>query len=72
MQRTISKINYPIHTDAIKESLIPYEITKQQVSFVYANEADFLHLYVSGLGNGVYVLTILADEQSYPTIISII
>jgi hypothetical protein len=37
-QRTLSKVNYLIHTDAIKENLIPLEITKPQASFVYANE----------------------------------
>lgn len=44
LQRTISKINYRIHTDAIKENLIPNEITKQQAAFVYANEADLLNV----------------------------
>lgn len=44
LQRTISKINYQIHTDAIKANLIPKEITKQQASFVYANEADLLNV----------------------------
>ncbi|OQC44517.1 MAG: KilA-N domain protein [Bacteroidetes bacterium ADurb.Bin028] len=39
LQRTLAKINYQIHTDAIKENLIPHEVTKQQASFVYANEA---------------------------------
>lgn len=49
LQRTISKINYRIHTDAIKESLIPQEITKQQTSFVYANEADLLNVALFGI-----------------------
>ena len=40
LQRTISKINYRIHTDAIKENLIPKEITNHQSSLVYADEAD--------------------------------
>lgn len=48
LQRTISKINYQIHTDAIKENLIPKEITKQQASFVYANEADLLNMALFG------------------------
>lgn len=48
LQRTISKINYQIHTDAIKENLIPKEITKQQASFVYANEADLLNVAIFG------------------------
>ena len=49
LQRTISKINYQIHTDAIKENLIPKEITKQQASFVYANEADLLNVGLFGI-----------------------
>src|SRR5690554_2267225 len=49
LQRTISKINYQIHTDAIKENLIPKEITKQQAGFVYANEADLLNVALFGI-----------------------
>lgn len=49
LQRTISKINYQIHTSAIKENLIPKEITKQQASFVYANEADLLNVALFGI-----------------------
>ena len=49
LQRTISKINYRIHTDAIKENLIPQEITNQQTSFVYANEADLLNVALFGI-----------------------
>jgi hypothetical protein len=44
LQRTIAKINYRIHTDAIKTNLIPPELTKQQVQNVYANEADTLNM----------------------------
>ena len=44
LQRTLSKVNYHIHTDAFKENLIPAELTKQQISFVYANEADMLNM----------------------------
>jgi len=49
LQRTLAKVNYQIHTDAIKENLIPKEITKQQVSFVYANEADLLNVALFGI-----------------------
>jgi hypothetical protein len=49
LQRTLSKVNYLIHTDAIKENLIPREITKQQASFVYANEADLLNVALFGI-----------------------
>ena len=44
LQRTLAKINYQIHTDAIKENLIPKELNKQQTNFVYANEADILNM----------------------------
>lgn len=49
IQRTISKINYRIHTDAIKENLMPKEITKQQANFIYANEADLLNVALFGM-----------------------
>ena len=48
-QRTLSKVNYLIHTDAIKENLIPQEITKQQASFVYSTEADLLNVSLFGI-----------------------
>jgi len=48
LQRTISKINYHIHTDAIKEHLIPATLDKAQASFVYANEADVLNMALFG------------------------
>ncbi|MEZ4889436.1 MAG: KilA-N domain-containing protein [Crocinitomicaceae bacterium] len=49
LQRTISKINYQIHTDAIKDNLIPQEISKMHTSFVYANEADLLNVALFGI-----------------------
>lgn len=49
LQRTLSKVNYHIHTDAIKENLIPKEITSFQASFVYANEADLLNVALFGV-----------------------
>ena len=48
LQRTLAKINYHIHTDAIKENLIPPELTKLQISYVYANEADLLNIALFG------------------------
>ena len=47
-QRTLSKINYRIHTDAIKENLIPQELTKAQTTFIYASEADLLNMALFG------------------------
>jgi hypothetical protein len=48
LQRTLAKVNYHIHTDAIKENLIPAELTKQQVGAVYAHEADLLNMALFG------------------------
>ena len=48
LQRTLTKVNYHIHTDAIKENLIPPELTKIQISFVYASEADMLNVALFG------------------------
>ena len=48
-KRELSKINYHIHTDAIKQNLIPIEITVQQSSVIYANEADVLNVALFGM-----------------------
>ena len=47
-KRELAKINYHIHTDAIKQNLIPQELTSQQKSFVYADEADMLNVAMFG------------------------
>ena len=47
-KRELAKINYRIHTDAIKKNLIPPELTSQQKSFVYADEADMLNVAMFG------------------------
>ena len=48
IQRTLAKVNYCIHTDAIKERLIPPELTKKQIDTVYASEADMLNVALFG------------------------
>ena len=48
LQRTLAKINYRIHTDAIKETLLPPAITKAQASTIYASEADLLNVALFG------------------------
>ncbi len=48
-QRMLAKVNYHIHTDAIKENLIPKELTKPEISYVYANEADILNMALFGI-----------------------
>ncbi len=49
LNRELSKINYRIHTDAIKENLIPSELTSFQISMTYANEADLLNVALFGM-----------------------
>ena len=48
-KRELSKINYRIHTDAIKQNLIPMEVSPIQVSIIYANEADVLNVAMFGM-----------------------
>lgn len=48
-KRELSKINYRIHTDAIKHNLIPTEISEKQASMIYANEADVLNVAMFGM-----------------------
>ncbi len=49
VRRNLAKINYRIHTDAIKENLIPAALSKTQASYVYANEADVLNVALFGM-----------------------
>ncbi len=48
LNREITKLNYRIHTDAIKMNLIPNDLTKEQISYKYANEADMLNVALFG------------------------
>ena len=48
-KRELSKINYRIHTDAVKQNLIPTEVTRAQASIIYANEADVLNVAMFGI-----------------------
>ena len=48
-KRELSKINYRIHTDAIKENLIPVEVTREQAAMKYADEADVLNIAMFGM-----------------------
>ena len=48
LQRTLAKVNYHIHTDAIKEKLIPAALSKDKINFVYAHEADLLNVALFG------------------------
>jgi hypothetical protein len=49
LQRTLAKINYKIHTDAIKEKIIPPELTKSQINYIYSDEADLLNVALFGV-----------------------
>ena len=49
LQRTLAKINYQLHTDAIKENLIPKVLTKEKINFIYADEADLLNISLFGI-----------------------
>jgi len=51
-QRTLAKINYKIHTDAIRDHLIPQRITKARANAIYANEADLLNVALFGITAG--------------------
>jgi hypothetical protein len=48
IRRNLTKINYRIHTDAIREHLIPRELTQEQINLVYASEADILNMALFG------------------------
>lgn len=48
-KRELAKINYHIQTDAIKHNLIPPELTLQQITYIYANEADVLNVALFGI-----------------------
>ena len=48
-KRELAKLNYHIHTDAIKQNLLPQELTSSQTSIVYANEADVLNIAMFGV-----------------------
>ncbi|ERL64237.1 hypothetical protein [Schleiferilactobacillus shenzhenensis] len=52
VRRLLSKTNYKIHTDAIREKLIPQELTKAQAAYTYASEADRLNVALFGLTAG--------------------
>jgi hypothetical protein len=60
-KRELSKINYHIHTDAIKHNLIPQEVTSQQASVIYASEADVLNVALFGI-------TALQWRTQYPNL----
>ena len=47
-KRLLTKLNYLIHTDAVKEFLIPIELSNEQKSYIYANEADLLNVALFG------------------------
>lgn len=48
IKRFLTKMNYKIHTDAIKENLIPHQLTKDEINYIYADEADMLNKALFG------------------------
>jgi hypothetical protein len=48
LNRTLAKVNYRIHTDAIKENIIPADLTQEQIGLIYASEADVLNMALFG------------------------
>ncbi len=49
LNREISKLNYRVHTNAIQQNLLPPDLTKEQQSYVYADEADMLNVALFGM-----------------------
>ncbi|WP_445438799.1 hypothetical protein [Dyadobacter chenwenxiniae] len=49
LQRTLAKVNYTIHTDAIKANLVPKFLTREQCMAIYASEADLLNMALFGM-----------------------
>jgi TPP-dependent 2-oxoacid decarboxylase len=49
VKRELAKINYHIHTDAVKQNLVPKELTSKQASIIYADEADVLNIAMFGM-----------------------
>ena len=68
LQRTLAKINYRIHTDAIKDTLIPPAVTKAQASLVYASEADLLNVALFGQELPQHRLGLRRDPPGCPEI----
>jgi len=48
LNREVAKLNYKVHTDAIKNNIIPFDLTPEQISYVYADEADMLNVVLFG------------------------
>jgi len=68
IRRNLTKINYRIHTDAIKQHLIPQELSKEQVNLVYASEADILNMALFGKTAKSGVMKILMIKATSVTL----
>lgn len=73
-KRELAKINYRIHADAIKENLIPKQVTNQQTAIVYASEADVLNVALFGETArelikldeiAIHQMTILGEQEEH-------
>ena len=67
-KRELSKINYRIHTDAIKQNLIPEEVTAAQASIIYAEEADVLNVAMFGQTANVSPSLVKGNIRDYASI----
>ena len=70
-KRELAKINYRIHTDAIKENLIPAEVTREQMNAIYASEADVLNVALFGRTHQQWLREnpgIKGNQRDYATI----
>ncbi len=66
IRRNLAKINYRIHTDAIKENLIPPELSAQQINLIYASEADVLNMALFGMTAKQWRDSHPGRERQYP------
>ena len=70
-KRELAKINYRIHTDAIKENLIPAQVTRSQMNIIYASEADVLNVALFGMTHQQWQAanpTLRGNQRDYATI----
>ena len=70
-KRELAKINYRIHTDAIKENLIPVQVSRAQMSIIYASEADVLNVALFGMTHQQWQAanpTLRGNQRDYATI----
>ena len=63
LNRELSKINYRIHTDSIKENLMPKDISRTAQSYIYATEADVLNVAIRLNAMAIYQMNKLSEDD---------